>query len=675
MFTSWEEKLEYEDRPSKEEELNTITYQLATEPVANVFTKEQFEERAYKVFDIIYQKLSNSFGPGGAGTFVSIYPSYYNTKDGYAIMKNIEFERKLDQVICEILMSVCSRLNFTVGDGTTTATIAAKTIYDEYMQNRDVFLNNGILPRQIINEFMEIKEEIIDELKKKSIMITNKGPEYLYEAIRDVVSISSNGDPVITSLISDLYKELQYPGISCVISKDGITKSQIINGYKIDISLTDKSYTNNDDKTMVAGPCDVIIFDHKVTRETYINILKPLDQQCSDRQRRLICVAPYYDETLLSNEVSMDFKKEVKLKGYVNMVLTVGSVIRAESKVALNDFAMLCNTTVITSGIEKTLIEKLTNGGLQIFQLFDLDNRDIEGSIIAVYGNKENNTLRLEKYSKESTSIPFMSEDGIKDSYCIRVGYVDNAEVGLEESVFSGFHYDEETYKLHMNEAVEQLEDIRKKCETKGVFSEQLNIAQRRVFALTFKTGIIEVGATSEMNRDYLKDLVIDSIKAAASAYNHGVIKGCNVTLLSILKEKIDDAREKVKEKPNSVKNKIRYDTLSMFFNGFINVYKTVLVNVYGDTKLTDSQFKDNVREILSSISKAEEHITCHEDADPKHLCQIIADSIKDEKVYDVSKGIYSESIINSEKTDEEVLTAIVDLLAMLITGNQLVFR
>ena len=64
--------MEFKD---KNQELTFIEEQFNGDPNINVITKEQFEERVYKVFTILWEKLSKSFGPGGAGTFISIYPS------------------------------------------------------------------------------------------------------------------------------------------------------------------------------------------------------------------------------------------------------------------------------------------------------------------------------------------------------------------------------------------------------------------------------------------------------------------------------------------------------------------------------------------------------------------------------------------------------------------------
>ena len=55
-----------------EKELNFIERQFIEEPCINVISKEQFQERVRKVFNILWEKLSKSFGPGGAGTFISV---------------------------------------------------------------------------------------------------------------------------------------------------------------------------------------------------------------------------------------------------------------------------------------------------------------------------------------------------------------------------------------------------------------------------------------------------------------------------------------------------------------------------------------------------------------------------------------------------------------------------
>ena len=78
---------------------------------------------------------------------------------------------------------------------------------------------------------------------------------------------------------------------------------------------------------------------------------------------------------------------------------------------------------------------------------------------------------------------------------------------------------------------------------------------------------------------------------------------------------------------------------------------------------------------------KIEEYFEANKNLDPENkmsiICStldlIIKQSIDTGKVFDLENKEFSDSIINSAATDIEILTAIVDLTSILITGNQLV--
>ena len=102
-------------------------------PAVNVISKEEFEERISKVFHLLWKTLSKSFGPYGAPTLIYNYPYSHVTKDGYTIMKNLSMdasETLVDQAIADMAADICGRLNYTVGDGTTSAVIATNSIYN-----------------------------------------------------------------------------------------------------------------------------------------------------------------------------------------------------------------------------------------------------------------------------------------------------------------------------------------------------------------------------------------------------------------------------------------------------------------------------------------------------------------------------------------------------------------
>lgn len=654
---------------TEKNELNFIQGQLSDEPCINVISKHDFEKRVKLVYDILWNTLSKSFGPGGAGTFISVYPHYYNTKDGFSIMKNIAFDKKLDQVICDMVMDICSRLNFTVGDGTTTAVIATKSVYDSYLNNKNELDEMNILPREILNIFEKYKDILLNKIDELSSPIRSTNPDELYENIKKVVYISSNGNKEITEMIASLYKDLMYPAISCVLSKDGIMKSSIIEGYKIDVSLTDKLYINNDSNTMSLNGSDIIMFDHKITKDTYEKILRPLSQASKSRGRHLLCIAPYYDETALSGPIRTDLNLEYKKSNDINLVLSVCSKITSQSKVSLDDLAMLLNTVLISPSMEDDMLAKLTLNN-NIYQIFDMDNRGIPNINVAVYSDDENDhTLRLVPYQNNLKNV---FGECYKDSN-LRLGYCDKLELGLKESTFSGFYYDKEVYSKYLSTAKDELEEIKRKCETIGTFSLELTQKQQRVHSLGLKTGLIEVGATSEISQGYLKDIVDDAVKAAASAYNNGVVLGCNVTLMgaiSTVLKSLDD---------NNKTDKI---VLKMLFDGYMSVYKTVLANVLcNDYKVTNDNITIDCNNLCINIPKCKYQNIVFPNLNTKFedstslIDYITHYSVYTQTVFDLSKGEFNNEVINSVETDKEILKATLDLLSLLITGNQLVLR
>lgn len=674
---------------------------LKYNPLINVYSKKEFDRRVKQVFDVIWDKLVMSFGPAGAGTFIVIPSStqstFFNTKDGYTIMKNLQFNTKIDHTIKNMMSTICDRLNFTVGDGTTTAVVATGGVYNAYMEkkkNEDSELNR-VLPRKIMSMMNTVKADIIEELNKHAVSIQSDNPNTLADNIRKVVYVSSNGNEEITEMISDLYQKLQYPAISVANSKDGATHAYTVDGYKIDVSLTDQTYINNDDNTMVSGAMDYIVFDNKVDQQMYDKILKPLCEASKERGRKLACIAPWYDDVALGGPIRRDLLNELKQTGSISLVLLVCNKTNAYSRTILSDFAMLLNTPIITRVVKDQIIEALDKNP-DIYSQFDLDNRGIQGANIAVISGEKNGQtqLRLAQYDNATTPNQLIFNSKAKN--LIRVGYCDKATIGLKESTFSGFYYDPETYNKTMSVAKQELSDEKAKLKMIGSFSLGVVEKQQRINALGLKTGVIEVGAASQMSQGYLKDSVDDAVKAAASAFNNGVVLGCNCSLIDSILNLID--KEPVELSDDQ---KLYYEILDMLYEGYATVYRTILESIYPEDA------KVNITQYFKDASYAKKHGTSHIimyfdkkthrtvsanrrqvdkvvkllDSDASDTSDrlvpldwfVMEYSRRTNSVLDVTTGEFTEDVINSTETDREVLNATVDLLSLLITGNQLV--
>ena len=270
-------------------------------------------------------------------------------------------------------------------------------------------------------------------------------------------------------------------------------------------------------------------------------------------------------------------------------------------------------------------------------------------------------------------------------------------------------------YDLHLREAEDNLREVENKYKKLGTFNLEITKAQERLFSLGLQLAHIEVGGDSELAIGMRKDVYDDAIKAAASAYKYGIINGCNVSTITAIEELLrgDDH------------NGIDREILVLIQDGFIYTYKTVLNNWIPEEKvmlrnftyeeLEDGvgDFYEDVERVLMQYTKTPlfrlmgceksdsynifHHVVSHmikrtrrrelmfsssssmqcDPCDPyTHFSLydfLIEYSILNDTVFDVVNKCFSKSIVNSFQTDDEILTASVDLLSLMISGNQMI--
>lgn len=654
------------------------------EPTVNVINKETFERVVSGVFDTMAECLEPSLGPSGGATAISNFPYFHSTKDGFTIMKNVEFSDPIHKIVAMVIQEICTRLNNTVGDGTTTAIVATNALYQTYFDERETFFTYRI--RDVLDTFNFVKNTIIDYIKTN--LSTPIGVETgdFVDNIRKIVSVSTNGDETLTEIITNLYDELRCPAIEVTMGNGGDTVGKIIEGFQIDTCLTDQIYINNDEKTLKDSHIDVIVFDHKITAEIYNKFIRPLNVMCFNRKRRLMVIAPFYDEVLLNKTIAAELSKEYSQRKTVNLILMRCSATSAMHKKKLSDLAMLLNTEIITNSIEALILEQIDTGNtMETF--INIDDRQLMGTVVIAY-DREGNPYQS-----------IISPDNIKKSkyikgndYVLRVGHVDSVNAGLKKSVFSGFYYDEELYQKHVDDAETALEEAVEKYSKLGTFNTEITACRSRLNSLKLKLGIIEVGGDSLLSQNFIKDTVDDAVHAAESAYNNGYILGGNVTILIAVDEILNSDILERADNPELAEK-----VCMLISKAFTTVYRKVLRDIpnydihvlfkhgnyvgaevvgsgapveYGiceDVSISEMEFTD----IIGRMP-----LNGDDNKYPYGLCDfIILMSYINHKVFDLRTNTFTTDVINSTQTDIEILNATLDLLALLISGNQLIVR
>lgn len=667
-------------------------------PEANVIGKEAFEQRTAEVFHTLWETLSRSFGPYGANTTIMNYPFTHVTKDGFTIMKNLSMntaDTLIDQSIANLASDICGRLNYSVGDGTTTAVIATNGIYQRYMEARETLNKSMMLPRDVSEFYRALISEISKRVTKKARPIQSDDPGKLYQNIYDVVFISSNADTKISGYIAGFYKELHCPAITAELSPDGVTRANLISGYQIKAMLSDRLYINSDNDRMNLQEADIIIFTIKINKSIYEEILKPINQASKERGRHLICFAPQYDSVLIDTTIRNELNEEYRKNKEINLVLMSYSAFGTYNRHIIEDFATLCNTVTIDQPRCTEIFRDLENGKT-VSEIINMDYRlEIPNLKIGVMTTDKNgnaiNAVRIttDEYNAlvhKENSHPIFGPDNNK----YRLGYARDISLGMKQSVFHEFFYDEARYNVALQDAKRDLEEMEEKYKNLGTYNTDVSNAQSRYYSLGLKMGLIQVGGEGELSRKCLKDSVDDAVRAAASAYDHGVIYGCNTTLIATIFEMYNE--EMCTEEPDE--NKLLL--LNILLEGFLDVYRTLLANAFPDETIydiTSDATLSSPKEVMTLVTEfldhrfttdnnpfdyEDEYFACALDkifnryGSINYHDLIIYYGIEKHAVFDISKKQYSRKVINSAQTDLEVLKATVDLITLLIVSNQM---
>merc|ERR1719414_2581756 len=176
------------------------------------------------------------------------------TKDGVTVAKGVELKDKFQNLGAKLVQDVANNTNEEAGDGTTTATVLARTIAKEGFEK----ISKGANPIEIRKGVMLAVESVVASLKGMSKNVTTP------EEIAQVATISANGDISVGTLISDAMKKVGKSGVITV--KDGKTLNDeldVIEGMKFDRGFISPYFINTSKGAKVEYNDAFVLFSEK----------------------------------------------------------------------------------------------------------------------------------------------------------------------------------------------------------------------------------------------------------------------------------------------------------------------------------------------------------------------------------------------------------------------------
>lgn len=320
-------------------------------------TRSKLLDGVDKLTDIV----SSTLGPSGHSVILSLGDGApVATKDGVTIAKAVELEDPEENVGAQMLKQASIKTAEEAGDGTTTATVLARSIYSQGLSGTNY---NSVQVKKGIDAAVEAVTDYIKSSISKPV--TNS------EQLKQVATISANGDEEIGKLVSKALDKVGQDGaVTIEDSKTGESYLDIVEGIQFDRGYK-SPYFATDEATMTAVLNDVVILlvDKRLSS---IKELLPCLNAVVASEKSLLIVAEDIDSevlsTLILNKVRAGFKVcAVKAPDFGDRrkdilqdiaILTGGTVVSPDKGMKLENFNSdwLGEASKVTVSRDKTTI-------------------------------------------------------------------------------------------------------------------------------------------------------------------------------------------------------------------------------------------------------------------------------------------------------------------------------
>jgi chaperonin GroEL len=285
--------------------------------------------------DTLADAVKVTLGPRGRNVILEkSWGSPTITKDGVTVAKEIELEDKFENMGAQMVKEVASKTSDVAGDGTTTATLLAQSIYHEGSKLVTAGANPMALKRGIENAV----NVVVEELKKMA------KPTKEQQEISQVGTISANNDHTIGNIIAEAMAKVGKEGVITVEeAKSMETTLEIVEGMQFDRGYLSPYFVTDPEKMEATLEEPYILLHEK--KISNMKDLVPLLEQIAKMAKPLLIVAEDIEGEALATLVVN------KLRGTLKVAAVKAPGFGDRRKAMLEDIAVLTGGRVISEDL------------------------------------------------------------------------------------------------------------------------------------------------------------------------------------------------------------------------------------------------------------------------------------------------------------------------------------
>jgi len=314
---------------------------------------EDARRRIKKGIDKVADTVRVTLGPKGRNVILDRgFGTPVVTNDGVTIVKEIELEDKFENIGAEFIKEVASKTNDAVGDGTTTATILAQSIF-EYGSK---YISKGVNVVELKKALLDLSNQVSRDIKKENFFRKVESND----DIGQVASISAQ-DSEVGEMIAKVIDKVGKDGVITVEESQTFgLQDEIVEGMKFDKGYI-SPYMITSAESMEAELKDpqILITDKKIS--SIQEILPLLEKLAQTGKKEMVIIAEEVEGEALATLVVN------KLRGILNVLAIKAPGFGDSRKAMLDDIAILTGGQVISEErgmkLENVKLEDLGKAG------------------------------------------------------------------------------------------------------------------------------------------------------------------------------------------------------------------------------------------------------------------------------------------------------------------------
>jgi len=288
---------------------------------------------------LLAQAVKATLGPRGRNVVIQKpFGAPSVTKDGVSVAKEVELEDQFENMGAQMVKEVAAKTSEIAGDGTTTATVLAQSIFQEGLKS----VVAGMNPMDIKRGIDKAVDAAVVELKQLSIACADS------KAIAQVGTVSANGDEEIGGLIASAMEKVGKEGVITVEEGSGLANElTVVEGMQFDRGYLSPYFINKPDE-MCTELEDVLVllYDKKLSN---IRELLPLLESTAKSGKPLLIIAEDVEGEALATLVVN------AVRGVIKVAAVKAPGFGDRRKAMLQDIAIVTGGQIISEETGLTL--------------------------------------------------------------------------------------------------------------------------------------------------------------------------------------------------------------------------------------------------------------------------------------------------------------------------------